>query len=69
MKTLTFTIQEINDAWIEFCQPKYLVSKKDGIIEEYIGKHTLIKYDSAMPKQVFRTDFISFLIAQKKKND
>ena len=65
--SLLFTIQEINDAWIEFCQPKYLVARKDEITEEDIKAHTTIKYDYVMPKQVFRTDFISFLIARKKK--
>lgn len=65
---MTYTIEQINRAWIEFSKPLYLVpggseviSDEHGEIIEFGENHSITRLD--------RKDFISFLIEYYYERD
>lgn len=59
---MKYTIEQINEAWRVFIEPKWMVNKRE--IDPKELKKGFIETDNIQAvNQVIRTDFISFLIA------
>lgn len=61
---MKFTIEEINQAWIEFNRPKWIADKREFDPEQV--EQGIINVDNLQSvQQVYRTDFISWLVSWK----